>query len=148
MQPVQAPHILRQRWLHVSTCGEVPVAHTYPEARMATRQHDATASHPQIVDARSVGENIGQRTHSAGIVLHRSSEISLSTLPSTAALILRPASSQYSSSISAPTKKRPSSLAATPVVPDPQNGSKTRSPSRVEATSARRTSLRGFWVGW
>jgi hypothetical protein len=39
-------------------------------------------------------------------------------------------------------------LAATAVVPDPQNGSKTNPPSRVEATSARLTSLKGFWVGW
>ncbi len=47
-----------------------------------------------------------------------------------------------------PNKETPSSLAATPVVPDPQNGSNTNSPSLVEATSARLTSLKGFWVGW
>jgi hypothetical protein len=39
-------------------------------------------------------------------------------------------------------------LAATPLVPDPQNGSKTSPPSRVEATSARLMSRKGFWVGW
>ncbi len=39
-------------------------------------------------------------------------------------------------------------LAATAVVPDPAKGSKTRSPSRVQATSARRTRRKGFWVGW
>ena len=49
---------------------------------------------------------------------------------------------------SAPTKNRFSSLAATAMVPEPQNGSKTRSPSSVEASSARRTTLKGFWVGW
>jgi hypothetical protein len=73
---------------------------------------------------------------------------SRNTSPRTAAPILRPASSANSASVSAPTKKRPSSFAATPVVPDPQNGSKTRSPSPVEARTARRTRRRGFWVGW
>jgi len=68
--------------------------------------------------------------------------------PLSAAPILRPANSAYSRSISIPTKKRPSSLAATPVVPDPQKGSKTSSPSLVEANMARRRRRRGFWVGW
>jgi hypothetical protein len=68
--------------------------------------------------------------------------------PLFAAPILRPANSAYSRSVSAPTKKRPSSLAATPVVPDPQNGSKTRAHSAVEAKMARRRRRRGFWVGW
>jgi hypothetical protein len=62
--------------------------------------------------------------------------------------ILRPASCAYSSSCSAPTNKRPSSFEATPLVPDPQNGSKTRSPSLLDARMARRTRRRGFWVGW
>src|SRR5215216_7740743 len=53
---------------------------------------------------------------------------SRNTSPRTAATILRPTSSAYSSSCSAPTKKRPSSFATTPVVADPQKGSKTRSP--------------------
>jgi hypothetical protein len=74
--------------------------------------------------------------------------ISRSTQPLWVAGILRAASSQYSLSISAPTKNRPSSLAATPVVPEPQNGSRTRSPSPLEASRARLRSLRGFWVGW
>jgi hypothetical protein len=67
--------------------------------------------------------------------------------PLSAAPILRSANPAYSRSLSAPTKKRPSSLAATPVVPDPQNGSKTNSPSTVEAKMARRRRRRGFWVG-
>src|SRR5215207_1940316 len=70
------------------------------------------------------------------------------TPPRSAAPILRPASSAYSPSFSAPTKKRPSSLEATPIVPDPQNGSKMRSPSLLEATIARRRRRRGCWVGW
>src|SRR5215208_4927108 len=53
--------------------------------------------------------------------------ISSSTQPLWLAPILRAASSQYSASISAPTKKRSSSLAATAVVPEPQKGSKMRS---------------------
>jgi hypothetical protein len=68
--------------------------------------------------------------------------------PRTAALMRRAASSQNSSSSSAPTMNRPSSLEATPLVPYPQHGSKTNSPSRVEATSARLTRRKGFWVGW
>src|SRR5215210_2964655 len=70
---------------------------------------------------------------------------SRSTSPRTAAPILRPASSAYSSSLSTPTKKRPSSLEATPVVPDPQKGSHTRSPSLLEARMARRTRRRGWY---
>jgi hypothetical protein len=74
--------------------------------------------------------------------------ISRNTPPLWAAWILRSASSQNSASISAPTKNRPNSLAATPVVPEPQNGSRTRSPSPLEASRARLRSFRGFWVGW
>jgi hypothetical protein len=68
--------------------------------------------------------------------------------PLSAAPILRAANPAYSRSFSAPTKNRPSSLAATPVVPDPQKGSKSRSPSALEARTERRTRRRGFWVGW
>jgi hypothetical protein len=39
-------------------------------------------------------------------------------------------------------------LAAIPLVPDPQNGSKTRQPPLVEARMARRNRRRGFRVGW
>src|SRR5215207_3529495 len=88
------------------------------------------------------------RGHPAGCVSVFGVRSSRSTSPRNAAPILRPASSAYSRSISAPTKKWPSSLAATPVVPDPQNGSKTSSPSILEASTARRRSRRGFWVGW
>jgi len=75
-------------------------------------------------------------------------EISRSKLPRAVSFMRRSASSANSLSSSAPTKKRSSSLAATPVVPDPVNGSKTRSPSQVEASSALRKRRKGFWVGW
>ena len=74
-------------------------------------------------------------------------KISPNTFPRSAAPILRAASSAYSFSNSAPIKKRFSSLAATAVVPEPANGSKTNAPSCVEANNARRTSRKGFWVG-
>ena len=89
-----------------------------------------------------------QRAHSGIAGAEARPEISRSTLPRAVALMRRCASSQYSSSNSAPTKNRPSSFAPTPLVPDPQKGSKTKSPSRVEATSARLMSRKGFWVGW
>ncbi len=78
----------------------------------------------------------------------QASSISRNTPARSAAPILRPASCAYSSSCSAPTNKRPSSFEATPLVPDPQNGSKIRSPSLLDARMARRTRRRGFWVGW
>src|SRR5215218_507871 len=74
--------------------------------------------------------------------------ISPSLIPLSAAPILLAPNSAYSRSTSAPTKKRPSSLAATPVVADPLKGSKSRSPSTLEASTARRSRRRGFWVGW
>jgi hypothetical protein len=68
------------------------------------------------------------------------------TAPLCASPILRPASSAYSRSASAPAKNRPSSLAAIPIVPDPLKGSKTSSPSVVEARMARLRMRRGFRV--
>ncbi len=73
-----------------------------------------------------------------------SSEISRNTLPRSVAAMLRAASPANFSSSSAPTKNRFNSLAATAVVPEPEKGSKTRPPSRVQASRARRMSLRGF----
>src|SRR5215203_3178714 len=54
--------------------------------------------------------------------------ISPSLIPLSAAPILLAPNSAYSRSTSAPTKKRPSSLAATPVVPDPLKGSESHQP--------------------
>jgi hypothetical protein len=78
--------------------------------------------------------------------LARRPEITRSTASRRTSFIRRAANCTYSPSNSAPTKKRPSSLAATAVVPDPQKGSKMRSPSRVEATRARRTRRSGFYL--
>src|SRR5690606_24859794 len=49
---------------------------------------------------------------------------------------------------SQPMKRRPNSTAATPVVPDPQNGSSTRSPGCDEAATIRRNKLSFFCVAY
>jgi hypothetical protein len=92
-----------------------------------------------------VGEDLAQ---GAQALLQNCSEISRRRAPHSVTRTRRAARRANSSSNSAPTNVRLSSLAATAVVPEPQNGSKTKSPSRVEASRARLRSLRGFWVGW
>ena len=60
----------------------------------------------------------------------------------------RDASDRYAGSISTPRKRRPARVAATPVVPDPAKGSRTRSPGEEAAATTRSSSASGFWVGW
>ena len=45
-------------------------------------------------------------------------------------------------------QRRPSRSAATPVVPLPAYGSRTRSPGRLEAATIRSSRRTGFWVGY
>ncbi len=52
-----------------------------------------------------------------------------------------------SGSRSMPMKERRSLRATAPVVPEPKNGSSTRSPALEAATSTRASSASGFWVG-
>ncbi len=49
--------------------------------------------------------------------------------------------------MSTPTKRRPSSRAATPVVPLPTKGSSTRPPFSLADRMMRRSRARGFCVG-
>ena len=56
--------------------------------------------------------------------------------------------STASAPMSHPEKLRPSLDAAASVVPDPQKGSRTRPPSRLDARTIRSRSLRGFCVGY
>ena len=46
------------------------------------------------------------------------------------------------------TNRRPSRIAAAPVVPLPAKKSRTQSPGRVEAATMRRRTASGFWVGY
>ena len=50
--------------------------------------------------------------------------------------------------MSTPRNRRPDITAATPVVPEPANGSRTRSPSAELAAMTRSSRASGFWVGW
>src|SRR5918995_3101938 len=121
----------------VKNCAMLP----YSTAMIPFDSSSARGGRASVLKRHIVGHLVQDQTPG------RASSISLNTPPRSEAPILRPASSAYSSSFSAPTKKQPSSLEATPLVPDPQKGSKTRSPSLVEATMARRTRRKGFWVG-
>jgi hypothetical protein len=62
----------------------------------------------------------------------------------TASFKRRSARAKYDCSLSQPTKLRLSSNAATPVVPDPMNGSKTTPPMGVDAATQRRINPNGF----
>src|SRR5690242_1021390 len=55
--------------------------------------------------------------------------------------------SMYPVSISIPIALRPVRIAAKAVVPEPEKGSRTRSPSEVEARRMRSRRATGFWVG-
>src|SRR5690606_31446753 len=55
--------------------------------------------------------------------------------------------SQYSGSLSTRMQRRPSRVHATPVVPEPPNGSRTRSPDWVTNRTSQRISAAGLTVG-
>src|SRR5690606_30264822 len=65
-----------------------------------------------------------------------------------ASAMRRFASAAYSLSFSMPMKRRPSLMHATPVEPEPQNGSSTMSPGRVTSRMSHAASCAGYTAGW
>src|SRR3712207_818446 len=110
-----------------STCSSPDGSHSAGPTPNSWNTKDRSGSSPR--NNSPGGEKRGYTRNNLGHVHYgiggaeSRPEISRSAPPRTAALMRRAASSQNSSSSSAPTKKRPSSLAATPVVPEPVNGS-------------------------